>query len=122
LNPPATPTSLETLQIPSSYTTTTSNQPFLLADTQEAERILIFTTKENIQELSEARILHADGTFKCAPLLFTQLYTIHGVVQNKMLPLVFTLLPNKNEVPPKTQRNSIGISDTFGAQNLNDSF
>ena len=98
MNPPVTPTSLETLQIPSSYTTRTLNQPFLLADTQGTERILIFTTKENIQELSEARIWHADGTFKCAPLLFTQLYTIYGVVQNKTLPLVFALIPNKNEV------------------------
>ena len=46
----------------------------------------------------------ADGTFKTAPLLFTQLYVIHALLggpdlmkDGHLLPSLFILLPNKSE-------------------------
>ena len=38
-----------------------------------------------------------DGTFKAAPELFTQLYTIHGIKSGYTVPCVYALLPNKRK-------------------------
>lgn len=38
-----------------------------------------------------------DGTFKTCPLLFHQLFTIHGVKEKKSIPLVFALLSHKTQ-------------------------
>ena len=40
---------------------------------------------------------YADGTFKAAPPLFTQIYTIHAVKYNSTIPTVFALMPNKSQ-------------------------
>ena len=39
-----------------------------------------------------------DGTFKLCREIFYQIYTIHALNNNQVLPCVFALLPNKNEV------------------------
>ena len=90
---PANATSLDGLQIPASYTVTTSGDTFLLANIGEADRILIFSTTSNLQSLANAELRHADGTFKCVPSFFQQLYTIHCVKDNTTFPCVFALLP-----------------------------
>ena len=38
-----------------------------------------------------------DGTFKTAPELFFQLYTIYSCTANRLLPCVYALLPNKQQ-------------------------
>ena len=36
-----------------------------------------------------------DGTFKAAPRLFSQLYSVHAVVHEHVVPVLFCLLPDK---------------------------
>ena len=36
-----------------------------------------------------------DGTFKCRPLAFSQLYTIHALIDRTAVPVVYGLLGNK---------------------------
>lgn len=36
-----------------------------------------------------------DGTFYCVPIIFLQLYTIHGINYSKVILAVYILLPNK---------------------------
>ena len=36
-----------------------------------------------------------DGTFKAAPHLFTQLYSIHALYRDHVVPVIYCLLPNK---------------------------
>ena len=50
-----------------------------------------------MQILQESSDWLADGTFKTVPALFAQLYTIHSTKFNVTIPLVFALLPNKNQ-------------------------
>jgi len=40
--------------------------------------------------------IYADGTFKCCPSIFSQLYTFHGLKYNVSIPLIYALLPNKS--------------------------
>ena len=58
--------------------------------------ITIFTTLEQLELLVDSRYNLADGTFKTAPPPYLQLYTIHGVENNRRVPLVFALMTNKS--------------------------
>ena len=68
-------------------------------------RIIIFSTRSNLQRLSRSKEWHVDGTFKTSPTIFFQLFTILGsetqVIdddeQTIALPYVYSLLPNKKE-------------------------
>ncbi len=77
---PPNPESLVTLVIPDLYTKSAADEDFLLFDSgPAADRILLFSTHANLQALSQSEHWYADGTFKCCPTLFSQLFTIHGV-------------------------------------------
>ena len=62
----------------------------------DAERILIFSTSDNLTHLGAATTIFGDGTFYTCPDLFTQLYTLHAFVDGAIYPLVYALLPGKS--------------------------
>ena len=57
----------------------------------------MFGTIENLNALQTHSHWFVDGTFKVAPELFMQLFTIHGLVDNRALPMIYVLLTNKTE-------------------------
>ena len=59
--------------------------------------ILIFSTVQNMDCLCDVDVLFIDGTLKCCPKYFYQLYNIHGCKNRNYVPLVFALLPSKSE-------------------------
>jgi hypothetical protein len=59
--------------------------------------IVILTCTENLKCLCAVDEIFMNGTFKCCPKFFTQLYTIHGFKNGNYIPLVFMLLPGKSE-------------------------
>ena len=63
------------------------------------KRVIIFSTKECVTYLSQANYWLMDGTFKIVPIIFQQLYTIHGSVHNtdKTFPLLFVLCTHKDK-------------------------
>ncbi|XP_031331214.1 uncharacterized protein LOC116181977 [Photinus pyralis] len=98
---PAIPRDVQDLILPQEYKEIAVNgiiQQFLFYDS-EAEllpgRMLIFSTPENLLLLSRSREWFADGTFSTAPSLFQQIYTLHVVQYNSVIPVVYALLPNK---------------------------
>ena len=81
------PDNLRNLEIPPAYKTTATGAEFLLFDSgPEDKRILIFSTARNLDLMSRCNHWYMDGTFKTTPLLFAQLYTIHGVKYNSVIP------------------------------------
>ena len=71
---------------------------FLLYDSGAVnDRILVFGTERNLDFLQLSDGWYADGTFKVAPPLFRQLYTIHGERFGKIIPAIKTFLLNKWE-------------------------
>jgi hypothetical protein len=48
----------------------------------------MFTTARNPTNLVSADIIYGDGTFYASPTQFTQLYTLHAMVDDVMYPLV----------------------------------
>uniref|UniRef100_A0A2S2P9P5 MULE transposase domain-containing protein n=1 Tax=Schizaphis graminum TaxID=13262 RepID=A0A2S2P9P5_SCHGA len=93
---PPNPKTLTELILPENYTTTFDGKPFLLFENGE-NRILIFSTQKNLQLMEKCDHWYADGTFSTSPNLFYQIYTVHGIQYNNVLPSIFSLLPNKTE-------------------------
>ncbi|XP_078504055.1 uncharacterized protein LOC144762686 [Lissotriton helveticus] len=91
-----TPQTFADIVIPHELTLSFSNEPFLLYDNQNPlKRILIFSTPRNLYKLENTEIWMMDGTFKCTPHPFTQIYSIHAQINNNVVPLVYSLLPDK---------------------------
>ena len=49
-----------------------------------------------LQLMSQSTTLFMDGTFKVAPCLFAQLYSIHAVYRDHLVPVLYCLLPDKS--------------------------
>jgi len=99
-NVPACPNSLAELQVPEEYRRTSAGQDFLLHDSgpdDGDQRMLVFATADSLDLLEQSNQWYSDGTFKCVPRLFTQLYSIHGRCGDAVVPLVYALLPNKQQ-------------------------
>ena len=102
---PGQPASLEELVLLAEYQQTAKGEQFLLYDSgPETQRILIFGTQRNLEMLRLSEYWLADGTFKTAPSLFTQVYAVHALRggphpmrDGHLLPSLFVLLPNKTE-------------------------
>ena len=58
---------------------------------------MFFACPENLTALAEWETWLADGTFAICPRMFYQLWVVHGVYQDAILPLAFFLLPGKSE-------------------------
>ena len=96
---PRLPTSLLDIDLQDEWTQTTADDRFLLINDGTYDIILVFTTDNNLQLLAnnDNNTIYADGTFDTCPPLFTQLYTLHALVDGEIFPLVFVLLPGKSE-------------------------
>jgi hypothetical protein len=93
------PTSLRAIALTENLTVTSRNEAFLLFDSgaDDDRRILMFGTMKNLQSLEEHSNWFIDGTFKVSPDLFVQVFTIHALIDNSAVPLVYALLPSKEQ-------------------------
>lgn len=84
------------------YKLNLNGEPFLrrVLNTKDGP-VLIFVSDKQLQLLSKAEVWIMDGTFVTAPRSFKQIFTIHGSIgdakSRRFIPLVFMLLPKKNE-------------------------
>lgn len=98
-NYPKNPLFIEELVVPDNFKFSDKGEEFLLYDSADNKnRMFVFTTKRNLLLLSQNSEWYSDGTFKTCPSLFKQLYTIHIIKNNKSIPLVYALLPNKTQI------------------------
>ncbi|KII67194.1 hypothetical protein RF11_11353 [Thelohanellus kitauei] len=96
--PLPSPNSLSSLALPIEYTLSHRGEQFLQYDSGPDEnRMLIFSTNNNLELLRSSDCWYCDGTFKTAPSLFSQLYTVHCKINNTVIPTVYGLLPTKSE-------------------------
>ena len=107
---PAQPQTVRSITIPEFLKTTIDQgDRFLLLDTGEEwedtdeeqdtddERIIVFCSDLNLKYLAGSAFWGMDGTFKTAPLLFKQIFTIHAHVQGDIVPLVYAFLPQERQ-------------------------
>ena len=113
-NMPATPNSLaDLLEIPQTYQKALVGEQFLLYDSGSKEeeeedeegprRVLVFTTRKNIELLCKCSMWFVDGTFKTSPSIFAQIFVIMGLrrrvgsEEEVAIPLVYCLLSGKEQ-------------------------
>lgn len=81
---PKNPRDVSELILPEEYCKTIKGKKILLYDSskengEDDSRFLIFGTKENLKFLAQCDHVYMDGTFSVVPVIFKQLYTIHGI-------------------------------------------
>ncbi|GBB96719.1 hypothetical protein RclHR1_28100001 [Rhizophagus clarus] len=101
-NMPSESPNLDEINVPISLCYTLSGELFLVKDSKIGDgRILLFTTKANIQYLSQSSFWIVDRLFKRASNTFCQLCSIHapvGAEDNcRILPLVYGLMNGRSK-------------------------
>lgn len=98
-NPYPVPLTRRDFDVPHEFSITAIGAPFLLHDSgrDDPQRILVFGSEAMLERLSAAQHWFADGTFKPAPNIFFQLYTLHFLQEGAVYPAVYALLPNKRQ-------------------------
>ncbi|KAF0708413.1 Uncharacterized protein FWK35_00030787 [Aphis craccivora] len=95
--------SIKKEEIPDSYKVYSlsegiSENYFLLDDSGPSENIiLIFGRPRSLEILHFSKVWYCDGTLKVAQIIFAQVYVILAEVLNGVHPLIYALLPNKQE-------------------------
>lgn len=92
-------TNIQEIEIPEEFKKTFRGDTFLLYDSgnDDQNRMIIFGTFNNLALLHEFGDWCVDGTFKVAPNLFYQVYTIHCLIDSKAVPMIYALLCNKTK-------------------------
>lgn len=100
---PAQPINRASIIIPDNYRnyeyTPGQTETFLIADSGEndANKILIFGRASTASWVGRVRKIYVDGTFSLAPKLFSQLFVIMAEREQFVLPILYILLPNKEQ-------------------------
>ena len=83
--------------LPNEFQTTNNDERFLLhaSGVGDPDRI-IFATDQCLSLLEQSDNWFADGTFSVNPVCFYQVYTIHAMALDKVVPCVYALLLNKH--------------------------
>ena len=64
---------------------------------KKKRRLIIWATDDSLKRLADAEVWHMDGTFGIAPKIFYQVYLILAKVEGVMIPLVYSLMTNKDK-------------------------
>ena len=94
---PALPSTRAEVTFEGEWARTASGKSFLLAEDGGEEKIVIFSSEDDLRRLAEAECLYVDGTFHICPSIFYQVFTVHAVVNRVHVPLAYCLLPNKRQ-------------------------
>jgi hypothetical protein len=93
-NQPALPRSRQDIQIPQELSETALGDRLLLTPGTD-NSFIILASDSDLQRLCSSSVLSMDGTFDVTPTLFSQLFTIHAFVADRLVPLVFVLMSEK---------------------------
>lgn len=100
MDQPAAPQSMADLALlPKQYTEMMDGKRWLLKDTGHSNprRQLIFATSDGLRMLRDSQYFIADGTFRIAPKMALQLYTVHArTSQNSFLPCLYSIMKKKD--------------------------
>ncbi|CAF1379461.1 unnamed protein product [Rotaria magnacalcarata] len=95
---PIIPTT-QLFDIPEYYSKILNKNEFLITGKMvtRRQRILLFSTSEQLKMLFAAETIFMDDTFSIFPSMFDQVYKIHAIKYDQSCPCVFGLLPNRQK-------------------------
>ena len=96
-NIPKLPKSRRDIRLEGDWSQTSDGSRFLLhSPSMTDNEIIVYASDASLLRLANCKTIYMDGTFKCCPSLYTQLFTIHGLSNNFVVPLVYALLSDKS--------------------------
>lgn len=108
---PAEPQSLLDVNIAGKWTQTSSqtSQPFLVFDNgpTSVERVIVFSSVEQLRHLAMADRWFMDGNFAMSPTQFQQLYVIRAPLGDSAVSCVYALLSGKTQTIYETLLKAI---------------
>ncbi|RNA32362.1 hypothetical protein BpHYR1_052916 [Brachionus plicatilis] len=63
----------------------------------DKNRVILFTTKDNLSFLNDHQDWYADRTFDISPTFFKQIYIVHVIKNGSLNPCVYATLPTKTK-------------------------
>ena len=68
-----------------------NGENFLLFNSEErdVDRILVFSTESGVDDMMKYKGWACDGTLKCSPDMYYQLYMLHILIRNSSIPFPF---------------------------------
>ncbi|KAF7685005.1 hypothetical protein CDIK_4246, partial [Cucumispora dikerogammari] len=86
--------------IPQEICVTKNDEQFLYFDSgkDNENRVIVFTTEQNVDHLRMNKIWVSDGTFKTAPKEFDQLFTIQCSIRGKYVLLYHCFIKKERGV------------------------
>ncbi|CAF3804450.1 unnamed protein product [Rotaria sordida] len=117
---PQVPNDVDSPTIPGVLQLTKRNDTFLRIDTGPGpDRILIFSSSEQLEILQTSTNFLMDGTFEIVPEIFYQLYVIHAVHREHVMPVAFCLLRRKTMTTYQEMINKIlEFAPAWNPQNI----
>ena len=91
---PEIPLDIANVQIDGRWRRTTDGRRFL-SKIDNAWGYAVFATDEALECLGECNDVFMDGTFKSVPRPYAQLLTVHGFYRDRVIPLVFVLMHDR---------------------------
>ncbi|XP_034238652.1 uncharacterized protein LOC117643707 [Thrips palmi] len=85
------------VEIAEKYQRVDGQRWLLFFDRDAEDKMIVLATNRHLRYLAKAKYWIMDGTFKSAPSVFYQLYTIHGQVHGQWFPLVMVLMTKKTK-------------------------
>ena len=114
---PRIPHTRAEVELQGEWRTTLDGRDFVLANDGQDDKIIIFGTVQNLRLLCQADTIFMDGTFKTAPEMFAQLYSIHIYYLGTMLPVAIALLPSKSQLTySRMLRLLVEVAARYGMQ------
>lgn len=105
------------------HTKTNKGEHFFMFDSEVEDRMSIFSMHKNLFVLASCKRFYMDGTFKSVRVIFEQLYTIQGIKNGCVIPLIYALLPNRREETSiQFLRNGKSVAPTLAVDSVNTDF
>jgi len=94
---PRLPQTRQDIVLEGPWAQTVEGNRFLISAPSVADNeMIVFASDASLLRLASCDTIYMDGTFRVAPSLYTQLYTIHGLCSNFVVPLVYVFMIDKS--------------------------
>ncbi|CAF1249209.1 unnamed protein product [Rotaria sordida] len=101
--------------LPEKLRKTYRDEDFIL---HEDKNLIIFTTKTNLSILKQNKHWFADETFKVCPDDYYPLFTLHAMMTNAIIPLVYGLLIGKSAQDYNSLFEKVLVQDNFQPESI----
>ena len=88
---------LKITEVDENYKYITDDGVFQDTGKKDKDRIIFYSSQHNLNVLENAKVVAGDGTFKVKKRYHRQIFTIHGELAGRLVPLAFIYMKRKTK-------------------------